>query len=289
MIYVLAAVVFFFLQNVVNKEFTARFKSTLPGLALFDGIALSLAAITLMFFGGAAALPTDQLILAAAFGVLFVITVFLIVITMSKGPMGMSSLLINMSMIIPVTGGILIWGEELTIIKFVGILCMVAVLALSGLSERGKGKNSNLRWFALAILTMVFNGTLSLMQKALTANFENPNATAFNCWAFAIGGVLCWLIVLALKLKGTSFADWTSRPKELLLCSLGMGWGTVGGNMFNVLALTVLPAVVAFPLVQGTVILSVMVGSMVLYKEKLSKWGILALVLGIAGIIFLSQ
>ncbi len=288
MIYVLLAVVFFFLQNVVNKEFAARFKSTLPGLALFDGIALNLASLTLIFFGGASLLPTGQLILAAAFGMLFVLTVFLIVITMSQGPMGMSSLLINMSMIIPVTGGILIWGEELTVIKFVGILCMMAVLALSGLNERGKGKDSNLRWFALAIVTMVFNGTLSLMQKALTANFTEPNATAFNCWAFAIGGALCWIIVLVLKLKGTSFSDWTAKPKQLLLCSLGMGWGTVGGNMFNVLALTVLPAVAAFPLVQGSVILSVMVGSMVLYKEKLGKLGFLALILGIGGIVLLN-
>lgn len=57
MIYAFLAIAFFFLQNVSNKEFARRFPSALPGLALFDGLALSVASVALMLTGGLGALP----------------------------------------------------------------------------------------------------------------------------------------------------------------------------------------------------------------------------------------
>jgi drug/metabolite transporter (DMT)-like permease len=288
MIYVILAISFFFLQNVSNKEFTRRFKSALPGLALFDGLALSVASVALMLTGGLSPLPGPQLLLAAGFAVLFVITVFLIVLTMASGPMGMSALLINMSMVIPTTMGLLIWHESLSLVKGLGILCMTAVLIISGLSEKGKGKSANLKWFLLALVTMVCNGSLSVLQKVLTSSFENPSIVSFNCVSFGIGALLCWALALIFKLRGQDLSPWTSNKKTLALCAAGMGLGTVGGNLFNTLALTVLPASVSFPLVQGTVIVVLLVGSAFLYKERLNKAGYLSVALGLAGIVLLS-
>lgn len=288
MIYAFLAIAFFFLQNVSNKEFARRFPSALPGLALFDGLALSVASVALMLTGGLGALPGGQLWLALGFAALFVVTVFLIVLTMASGPMGMSGLLINMSMVIPTTMGILIWREELSLVKALGIGCMIAVLIISGLSERGKGQAANLKWFLLALVTMACNGALSVLQKVLTSAFENPNVVSFNCVSFGIGALLCWGLVLIFKLRGADFTPWTQGKKTLALCAAGMGLGTVGGNLLNTLALTVLPASVSFPLVQGTVIVALLLGSALLYKERLNRAGYLSVALGLAGIVLLS-
>lgn len=288
MIYVFLAIAFFFVQNISNKEFARRFKSALPGLAIFDGLALAVASISMMAMGGLTALPGPQLLLALAFAVLFVITVFLIVLTKASGPMGMSALIVNMSMVIPTTMGILVWNEALSPIKGLGIACMAAVLIISGLSEKGKGKSANLKWFLLALVTMVCNGTLSVIQKVLTSSFENPNIVSFSCVAFGIGALLCWAMALIFKLRGADLTPWTKNKKPLALCAVGMGLGTGGGNLLNTLALTVLPASVSFPLVQGTVIVSLLVGSAFIYKERLNKMGYLSVALGLAGIVLLS-
>ena len=90
------------------------------------------------------------------------------------------------------------------------------------------------------------------------------------------------------KLRGADFTPWTQGKKTLALCAAGMGLGTVGGNLLNTLALTVLPASVSFPLVQGTVIVALLLGSALLYKERLNRAGYLSVALGLAGIVLLS-
>ena len=67
-----------------------------------------------------------------------------------------------------------------------------------------------------------------------------------------------------------------------------MGLGTAGGNTFHLLSLTMLPAIVAFPLVQGSVVLAIWVLSLFVYHDKVTVPGIISLIAGIAGIVMLS-
>ena len=67
-----------------------------------------------------------------------------------------------------------------------------------------------------------------------------------------------------------------------------MGLGTAGGNTFQLISLTLLPAVVAFPLVQGSVVLSLWVLSLIVYRDKVTVPGLISLASGIAGIVLLS-
>ena len=100
--------------------------------------------------------------------------------------------------------------------------------------------------------------------------------------------MICWALIAILKLRGTSFTTWLLRKREFTLCAAGVGLGTAGGNTFQMLSLTLLPAIVGFPLVQGCVVLSLWVLSLIIYHDKVTASGIIALICGIAGIIMLS-
>ena len=56
----------------------------------------------------------------------------------------------------------------------------------------------------------------------------------------------------------------------MTLCAAGVGFGTAGGNTFQLMSLVMLPAIVAFPLVQGSVVLALWVLSLIMYRDKVT-------------------
>lgn len=287
--YVIMSIACFIVQNMSNKEFSRRFSCQVPGLALFNAIALTFCAGSLALAGGlSGTLSGGAWVLALCFAVTFVVTVMLIVITMSMGPMGATVLIINMSMMLPVMAGLIAWGETPTAPKLVGIGCMLLVLILSAMGGKGDPKRGGLKWLALSIVTMICNGVLSIQQKLLSLWFPGEGVTTFSLAAFGSAALLCWVLVAVFKLRGADYGPWLERKLPLTLCAAGVGLGTAGGNTFQLISLTLLQAIVAFPLVQGSVVLSLWVLSLILYHDKVTLPGILSLVTGIAGIILLS-
>lgn len=289
MYYAIAGILCFLVQNLSNKEFSRRFDCKLPGLALFNALAFTFCTAAIAIAGGIAPLSAGAYGLAVCFAALFVFTIMMIVVSMSMGPMGASVLIINMSMMLPVVAGIVAWGEEATTLKLVGIACMVLVLALSSIgSGNGTSKHGGAKWLIITIITMISNGVLSIQQKLLSYWFPNDSVTAFNFVAFSIAAVICWTMTLIFKLRGADLTPWLSRKGEFTLCAAGVGLGTAGGNTFHMLTLTVLPAIVAFPLVQGSVVLALWVLSLFIYHDKVTAPGVISLIAGIAGIVMLS-
>ena len=287
--YLIISIACFIVQNMSNKEFSRRFDCRVPGLALFNAIALTFCAGALALAGGlSGALSGGAWVLALCFAVTFVVTVMLIVIAMSMGPMGATVLIINMSMMLPVTAGLVAWGETLTAPKLIGICCMLLVLIFSAMGGKGDSKRGGLKWLLLTIVTMICNGVLSIQQKLLSLWFPNDGVTTFSLAAFGSAALLCWVLVGVFRLRGVSFGPWLERKAQLTLCAAGVGLGTAGGNTFQLISLTLLPAVVAFPLVQGSVVLSLWVLSLIVYRDKVTVPGLISLASGIAGIVLLS-
>lgn len=286
--YVFTSVLAFIVQNLSNKEFSRRFPCRFHGLLLFNAVALTFCAIALAVTGGAGMLSAPALLLALLFAVSFDITVMLIVVAMSMGPMGTTVLIINMSMMLPVIAGIIWWGESPNLTKLIGIACMLAVLILSAMGNKGDSKRGSVKWLIISIVTMILNGILSIQQKVFTSYCPNESAVTFSLAAFAMASLLCWVAALIFKMRGADFGPWLKKKRELSLCALGVGLGTAGGNAFNMLALTVLPAIVTFPLIQGSVVVSIWALSVFIYHDKVNLPGVLSLIAGIAGIVLLS-
>jgi glucose uptake protein GlcU len=68
----------------------------------------------------------------------------------------------------------------------------------------------------------------------------------------------------------------------------GIGVGTAGGNSFSILALTQLPGLVFFPLRQRGLVLVMWLVGILLYKEKVTKRGLIMLATGMMGLILIN-
>ncbi|MCZ7613164.1 MAG: hypothetical protein M5T52_06425 [Ignavibacteriaceae bacterium] len=67
-----------------------------------------------------------------------------------------------------------------------------------------------------------------------------------------------------------------------------MGVPNILTTVFLLSALALLPAIIVFPIMNVGIILLTTVMAFIIWKEKLNRWGVLALTSGMIAILFLS-
>lgn len=285
MLYTLLATISFALQNYACKEFGRRFSQNLAGLALMNLLALSLVCMLMAALGGAQIIAAGALWTALLFGVGFVATIFLIMESMATGPLGLSVLIINASLLIPALWGLFFWRETLTWIKAAGIALILLLLWLT--AAGGQTAQRSRRWLGVTLGAFLFDGLLGILQHDMAA-YPAISSAALTFWTSLFSAAVCALILLICRLRGQRLAPFITRPLPLLACSAGVGLGTAGGNLYSILALTVIPGIVMFPLRQGLLVLLMWALGILLYREQVGRRGWLILLSGLAGLILVS-
>lgn len=288
--FLLLSTLAFFLRNVCNKEYTRKFSSRESNL-FFNAISLSITCLISLFMGGAVRPSGLVLGLAAIFAVLFVATVYLLLISYAKGPMGLVSLLFNFSMVIPITVGFLLFKEPISWLKGVGLVCVLLVILLSWRDSEAKNSKSVYIpakvWLPVTLLTMVCNGGLSTIQNMLVQWAPGADIMTFNFWAYLIGAGICWTLLLIFKLRGRKFDEIKAHPKAFFLDSTLCGLGSSAGNILNMFMLTLIPSTVAYPLKNSILTVLTYLASILYYKEGRSKYGYLMVCIGVVSIVLL--
>lgn len=285
MLFILLAMICFVFQSLGNKEYAAHFPSGMPGLALFNALSLTLVTVAFAALGGVKALPGPALALAIAFGCIFVAYICISVKAMAAGPLSLTQLIINLSMVIPLLVSVFLWQERLTWMKGVGIACMVAVMVLAS-GKGGEGKGFRWHWLALTLLAMVGSGSMSVLQKAFERGYTGSPVMPFLFWCFLTSAVLSWLWVALCALRKADFTPY--RSKRLAASVLLMGLGTAGGNGFVMQALTQQPAVVVFPMALGGAVLAVWAFAALRYRERVTLKTVATMAVGLAGLVLLA-
>ena len=285
MLYALISSAFYAVQNIACKEYGRRFSSRARGLTLMLFFAMLVQCAAMAVVGGAAMIAALPMLLAAAFGGTFVLTFMCMTKAMAIGPLGVTTLIGNSSLVVTSCVGMAFWGEQMTWCKGIGTLLILFMLALSAMSSKG-GQKGGAKWLALALLFLLGNVVLSVIQHEVTA-IHGVSANAFNFWSSAFSALFCLLGLCALRLTG-DISEWTSRLGELLGCAAGVGLGTAGGNALAIVVLEHLPAVVAFPVRQGVLVLMMWAAGRLIYHDKPGKWDALILISGLAGIVLMN-
>lgn len=280
----------FIMRTLCNKEFTKRFKASETNL-FFNAVSLTTTCIISALMGGMVMPSGLLLLLAALFGVIFIATVYLLIVCYSKGPMGLVSLIFGMSSVVPITAGLTIFHEPMNLLKGLGLLCVLAVILLSWRDGEAKGSKSVYIpariWLPVTLLTTLLNGCLSTIQNMAVQWSGGFSTSVFNFWAFLIGALAGWLLVLIHKLRGRHFPEITAHPRSFSLLSILCGLGSSGGNILIMYALIYIPSTVCYPMMSTVNTVVTYLISLLYYKEGRSRYGYLMLAIGIASIILL--
>lgn len=213
------------------------------------------------------------------------------------GSVSISSLFYSCGFMLPTLFGSIYYQEEINALHIVGLVLIIVSFVCSAKKE--EGKKFNFAWLIAALGGLLFSGMVGIMQKLFTNECVEYKLDNFLCVAF--------MLIIAISAVAMFFAWLYNRKKQgqvqpqpqdkvdckvktsvlvkqyIFTVLLGVVMGLV--NKTNTFLSGVLPSVLVFPIINGGVILTTTICSMLIFKEKLTLMQKIGLVIGILGII----
>jgi len=212
---------------------------------------------------------------------------------MQCGPNGIIWAFIQSAMVFQFLGGVVIFGEKLTMAHTVGMVLLIASLFLYGFSKDNT-KSGN-AWKVPALISII---CCAIQQNLTTAPsyFEEARAVSSMTRTLmsAVGALIISVIYMLVTQRGELFRKIGESCKNKYFWIF-----VIGIQLFNLLFSYLLfypgidalavhgQASISYPMMVGSCILAFTLYSMFLLKEKISKLGWYGLFCSIMGIVFL--
>lgn len=190
--------------------------------------------------------------------------------------------LMSGGMAVPAVWGFIRGGEEITVLRVLGISIILIAIVLSNSSVKKLDK----KLIVMCVSVFILNGFVSVLSK------EHQTYTNFpivSTSAYALMGTVCSLVMssslkIAISIKDKK--DKKHKPKIKWYCILLIVLYSVVGTISNLLQLkgaVNLPASVLYPLITGGTIVFSGIFALIFFKEKptVKEWiGIALCVVG---------
>ncbi len=219
--------------------------------------------------------------LGIAAGIVFVLGFLLLMAAIARLPLAVPVTIARLSVALPVAVALLLWGERPGMFQWIGLaLGLVAVLifarSFSGPSRPAAGGTRSAP-IVLALFVVLGLGDVAL--KAFRETGSDLDRLAFTWILFTSAAVITWILIAArrARLDARTFA-----------LGLALGVPNLFSTVFTLLALRAVPASIAFPFINLTVIVGSTLAGFLLWKERLRGSGVAGLAVAAAAIVLLA-
>lgn len=206
---------------------------------------------------------------------------------LKEGPMGVCVFLYSCGFVIAAFSGVLFWGEAFVWTQAAGVALLVASFLLLLLLSEFKRKTLRMphkRWIFFALLSMIASGGLGVIQKAHQSSAHRNELFAFLFISFAAAGAFAFALHLFLGPRSARRCPASGSKLALLN---GLAFGAV--NILNLFLAGQLPSMVFFSVYNGGLIVVGAFVGVIFFQEKLKKYDIAGLTVGIAGILLIAM
>ena len=181
-------------------------------------------------------------------------------------------------MIIPCVLGHFLWSEKLSLLSIAGIVVTILAIALLK-NNHQDSKRFKTKGIIYGLIIFLTSGGVMVSQKVMGIYFEKQGVAAYTLYSFLVPA-----LILSLLSKPKSININRKDKKVIALCALGSAISlSVIGFVMTGLAASV-PSVILFPLFNGLGIITVCIGSVFVFKEKLNAKNMVGLILGVFGL-----
>jgi len=240
----------------------------------------SVTAFILLFFNETILFSFQTLIFGSTLGLLFVLSFIAYAKAISFAGTGLATTSSRLSVIIPILLSIIIFDEQPKVIHLVGFVFTLMTFLLFYLSVKGnhkKGEGILKYLFLLAVFVGIgINDFAVKLFKSWKPEQEEPYFVLF-IFASAFFYSIIYIVLKKIRINRHT-AAW----------GLVLGIPNVFSTIFLLAALAILPAILIYPLMNVGIIILTTVLAFIIWKEKLNRWGILALASGSIAILLLS-
>jgi len=276
-------------NSVSLRLYQTKFQKTVADLRLFQGLAMLVAA--LCYWGlNRFSLQLDRagLLLALCYGLDLVLTGITVSTCYLCGPMSLTSVISNACVVLPIAVGCIFYQEVMTVNQILGIVLLGITLALPCFEGGNSSGKIAWQWFPLIILAFFFNGMGAVLLNIYGRVADASGRNAYLTIGYFTGAVL-YLAISLFHHKRLGQKTGKSFFSPLLLIVLaGSALGSFIGNGILMSLNTRMPATILYPMVNGGIGVLVAIVSCTAFKEKLTVLKFLAILTGIASIIFLN-
>lgn len=185
------------------------------------------------------------------------------------------STFMKLGIVVPTLMSIFAFGESLTLLQGVGLVAAVAAIWLIG-SEKGQGKAKSIGWLLILLAAGgVTDGTSKIYEELGAAALKDH----FLMTTFFVALLLCALLCVVKK---------ETITRREIVYGLALGIPNYFSARFLLLSLGEIPAVIAYPTYSVGTIVAVTLAGLILFREKISKRQMTALIIILAALILLN-
>lgn len=226
---------------------------------------------------------TEYVGYSVAFGVATCMTLVFTLLALQEGPLSLSTLVTQYSLLIPTAYGLLARGEKITWTLLCGVAFLLVSLIFINFEKEGETKKINLKWILYISLAFVGNGACSTIQAAQQHACNEQFKNEFMIIAYAMSVLVLAIFVIVFERKHC-----LQDLKKGALCAVLRGIGLAVVNFLVMYLTNRMEVSVMFPIISAGGTLATFLVAVFVYKEKLSKFQNLGFVLGIISVIFLN-
>ena len=240
----------------------------------------SIIAFVILLFTESKSFSIETLLFGSVLGLLFIISFFIYAKAISYAGTGLATTSSRLSVIIPIVLSIIIFNEKPQFNHVIGFVFTLITFIFFYYSVKGNHKDGD-GIMKYLVLIGVFIG-IGINDFAMKV-FKNWRPLAeeqyFVLFIFSSAFIYSSIYILVKRIKIEKHtSDW----------GLVLGVPNVLSTIFLLGALSLLPAILVYPLMNVGIIVLTTLLAFIIWKEKLNRWGILALGSGILAILFLS-
>jgi len=243
---------------------------------------LTASAISFLMLGGRVPHPgTATLAIGIAAGVIYVLGFLLLMAGIARLPLAVPVTIARLSVALPVIVAILFWVEKPGIFQWFGLFFGLVAILIFGRSFSGPGRGSGGGGRAVLLVPALFVvlGLGDVALKTFRETAPDLDRLAFTWILFTAAGILAWILVGArrVRFEGGTFA-----------LGLLLGVPNLFSTVFTLQALRTVPASIAFPFINLTVIVGTTLAGFIFWKERLRGMSVAGLVVAASAIVLLA-
>lgn len=240
----------------------------------------SIIALVILFSTELKIFSVETLLFGCGLGLLFVVSFFIYAKAISYAGTGLATTSSRLSVIIPITFSIILFNEEPKINHLIGFLFTLITFIFFYYSVKGNHKEGDgiVKYlFLLAVFVGIgINDFAMKVFKSWRPSGEEPY---FVLFIFSSAFIYASFYILIKKIK---------IEKHTSIGGLVLGVPNVFSTIFLLAALAILPAILVYPLMNVGIIILTTFLAFLIWKEKLNRNGVLALISGLIAILLLS-
>ena len=207
-----------------------------------------------------------------------------IINALKYGPTAITSLLINLSLIVTTIWGFLFWDADVSLNVIAGLVLVVASIVLCLYSKEKDQKGISLKWLIYVSLALFGNAGCSIVQRTQQVKYNGQHGNMLML--FATGACAIAYVILYLR---SDKRDTKVMMKTSWWVPVCAGICNVVLNVFVMLmAVTTLSPSLIYPVIGVGGLAVVTVFSLFVFKEKMRWWQWIGIVVGALAVGLLS-